>query len=741
MPSREEILAWLADHPEHSAKRDLSRAFGVRGDARVPFKALLREMQDEGLIAGAGRRFHATSGLPSVGVIDIPLDADPEALIGHPAKWDETDGARPAVEIETPKNARVVPGPGDRILARIGRREVGTSAYAARAMKILDKPAQAMIGIVRKTRDGGRLVPVDRKLREMTIRAEDLGGARDGDLVEIEPVTAGRTMDTRARVTSVIGNPLSEKAVSLIALHKLDIPYRFSDAALAEAEAAKAAGLQGREDWRDIPFVTIDPEDAKDHDDAVFARPDADKANPGGFEVFVAIADVAYYVRPGSALDRDAYLRGNSVYFPDRVVPMLPERISNDLCSLRQSENRAAMAARMVIGANGEKRTHDFHRVLIRSAAKLSYLEAQQAIDGRPDEAAGPLLEPVLKPLWAAFAAMATAREKRQPLALDLPERRIRLNERGLVEDVYVPDRLEAHRLIEEMMIAANVCAAETLEGRDTPLLYRVHDSPSLQKLEGLREALKTMQLSLVKDRSLRPLHFNQILDRAGEHSSPELINELVLRAQAQAEYADENYGHFGLNLRRYAHFTSPNRRYADLIVHRALIRALGFGPDGLPPADEKKLAGMGQHISMTERRAMAAERETQDRLLALYLSDKVGETFEGRISGVTRSGLFVALAVTGADGFVPASTLGRDYFRFVEAEMAMIGDRTDERFRVGDPVQVRLLEAAPMAGALRFEIISEGARVTTKGRGAKPSGKRQAPRRRKSGPKRKKTN
>ncbi|MEX0627201.1 MAG: VacB/RNase II family 3'-5' exoribonuclease, partial [Cucumibacter sp.] len=464
------------------------------------------------------------------------------------------------------------------------------------------------------------------------------------------------------------GNPLSERAISLIALHNLDIPYRFPGAAQAEAAAMQPGGIEGRQDWRQVPFVTIDPEDAKDHDDAVFAAPLADKALPGGFEILVAIADVAWYVRPGSALDREAYLRGNSIYFPDRVVPMLPERISNDLCSLRAGENRAALAVRMVIGADGERRSHSFHRVLIRSAAKLAYPQAQAAIDDEPDDTTGPLLEPVLKPLWAAYAALKRARHKRQPLDLDLPERRIRLNRAGLVEDVFVPERLDAHRLIEEMMIAANVCAAETLEGCDTPLLYRVHDAPSIEKLEGLREVLKTMQLSLVTDRTLRPIHFNQILSHAVEHPSPELINELILRAQAQAEYADQNYGHFGLNLKRYAHFTSPIRRYADLIVHRALIRALNFGPEGLSPRDNEKLAGIGQHISMTERRAMAAERETQDRLLALYLSDKVGERFFGRISGATRSGLFVTLDITGADGFVPASSLGNDYFRFLES-------------------------------------------------------------------------
>jgi ribonuclease R len=734
IPSRADVLKFLADNPDLSAKRELIRAFGIHGAARRPFNALLREMRDEGLIAGDRRRVRPTAGLPSVAVLEIPPDADPEAMLAYPLKWDEDAGPRPPVEIVTPHRARVVPGPGDRVLARIERRDGETPAYAARAMKILERPRRAMIGIVRKTKGAARLEPVERKGRELTIRPGDLGEARDGDLVEVEPVGQGRA--TAARVTAVVGNPLSEKAISLIALTNLDIPHTFSGAALAEAEAARPAGPEGREDWRDLPLVTIDPEDARDHDDAVHAAPDPDPANTGGFVITVAIADVAFYVRPGTALDREAYERGNSVYFPDRVVPMLPERLSTDLCSLRPGEDRPAMAVRMVVGPDGERRGHSFHRVLMRSAARLTYTQAQAAIDGTPDETTGPLLDDVLRPLWAAYGALRTAREKRQPLDLDLPERRIKLDRYGLVEDVVVPERLAAHRLIEEMMIAANVSAAETLEAYDTPLLYRVHDAPSMQKLEDLRAALRTMQLSLVKDRALRPLHFNRILARAGDHPSPELIHELILRAQAQAEYADDNYGHFGLNLRRYAHFTSPIRRYADLVVHRALIRALELGPGGLTEATEQKLAGIGQHLSMAERRAMAAERETEDRLLALYLADKVGERFSARISGVTRAGLFVSLDTTGADGFVPAASLGRDWYRLVEAELALVGDRTGERFRVGDKVEVRLVEAAPMAGALRFELLSEGEFVRPTGRRKGPARrghKRPAPRRKRT--------
>ncbi|HHY48291.1 MAG TPA: VacB/RNase II family 3'-5' exoribonuclease, partial [Alphaproteobacteria bacterium] len=482
---------------------------------------------------------------------------------------------------------------------------------------------------------------------------------------------------------------------------------------------------------------TIDPADAKDHDDAVYAEPDPKV--PGGHIVYVAIADVAAYVRPGSALDREAYLRGNSVYFPDRVVPMLPERISNELGSLKQGVNRPSLAVRMVIDPEGRKKSHSFHRVVFRSAARLSYQQAQAAIDGRPDDQTGPILDSVLRPLWAAYRTMLKARDKRGPLDLDLPERKIILDERGMVADVRVPERLEAHRLIEEMMIAANVAAAETLERHHSPLLYRVHGAPAPEKLLALRDFLAALGLSFTKTEAVRPVDFNRVLAKARAEGKLDQVSEMVLRSQAQAEYSAENYGHFGLNLDRYAHFTSPIRRYADLIVHRALIAALGLGKDGLTEEEAAKLPGIAQHISMTERRAMLAERETADRLLAQFLSEHIGARFQGRISGVTRSGLFVRLFDTGADGFIPASSLGTDYYRFIEEEQAMVGDHTGETFRLGDTVAVRLLEAAPVAGALRFELLSEGRRGTPSHlrRGRRGPSTSRAPQRARSSPRR----
>jgi ribonuclease R len=348
---------------------------------------------------------------------------------------------------------------------------------------------------------------------------------------------------------------------------------------------------------------------------------------------------------------------------------------------------------------------------LIRSAARLSYEQAQLAVSGRTDEITEPIVETILQPLYGAYRAVLRARDERGPLDLEIPERKIVLKSDGTVDRVIVPPRLEAHRLIEEFMILANVAAAETCERAKVPLIYRVHDEPSPEKLNALRDFLATLDISLPKGGTLRPDGFNRILDRVKGRDIERLVNEVVLRTQAQAEYSAQNFGHFGLNLRRYAHFTSPIRRYADLIVHRALIRSGSLGDDGLPDAaDSRALAEIAANISVTERRAMKAERETADRLIAHFLAARLGALFDAHISGVTRAGLFVELDETGADGFIPARNIGEEYFRFNEAGRAFVGRSATHR--LGDPVTVELVEAAPVAGALRFRLVEQrGAR------------------------------
>ncbi|HEU6443104.1 MAG TPA: ribonuclease R, partial [Microvirga sp.] len=622
-----------------------------------------------------------------------------------------------------------VAGVGDRALLRVDPLKAGDiHRYAGRVTKILAKKQAQVLGIFRSLPEGGgRLIPVDKKSREqeLQINPGDEAGARDGDLIAASIVKHGRYGLPHAKVKERLGSIKSEKAVSLIAIHAHSIPNEFPKAVIDEAEAAKPATLAGREDWRELPLITIDPADAKDHDDAVHAAPDPDPNNMGGYVLTVAIADVAAYVRPGSAIDREAQERGNSVYFPDRVVPMLPERISNNLCSLRPREDRPALAVRMVIGQDGRKIRHSFHRIMMRSAEKLFYQQAQAAIDGRPDDVTRPILDTILKPLWAGYTLVKKARDIREPLYLDLPERKIVLKDDGTVDRIFVPERLEAHKLIEEFMILANVAAAESLEKAQSDLIYRVHDEPSLEKMRSLSEVLASIGLKLPTQGALKPELFNRILRSVDGSEHQLFINEVVLRSQSQAEYSAENYGHFGLNLKRYAHFTSPIRRYADLIVHRALITSLKLGKDGLSPDTTRaELIEISAKISAAERRAMAAERETIDRLIAHFLADRIGATFDGQISGVTKAGLFIKLSETGADGFVPAATIGDDYYRFDEKTHSMRGEHTGETYRLGDKVEVKLVEAAPVAGALRFELLTKG-RFTGKAAGGRKGAKR----------------
>jgi ribonuclease R len=709
-PSRDEILRYIAENPDRSGKRDIAKAFALRGEDRIWLKDILRDLQDEGLLTKERKRLARVGALPHVAVLDIfGRDAD-GVLLAHPTEA-VGNGEPPVIAIRVSRGGGgPTPGIGDRVLAKtFPTDDVTGPAYTGRVMKIFEKRTDAVLGVFRVLQDGTfRIEPVERRQPELVVDKEFQNGAKNGDLVEVEPARVSRYGLPRAKVLAVLGSLTSEKAVSMIAIHAHDIPHIFPADVIAEAEAVKPAALAGREDWRDLPLITIDPADAKDHDDAVFATPDTDEKNPGGVVVTVAIADVAAYVRYGTALDREALKRGNSVYFPDRVVPMLPERISNDLCSLREGQDRPALAVRMTFSADGHKLRHSFHRIMMKSAAKLAYPQAQAAIDGAPDDKTGPIFDTVLKPLWDAYAVVKRGRETRQPLELDLPERKILLKDDGTVDRVVVPERLDAHKLIEEFMIQANVAAAETLEAKRQALVYRIHDAPSLAKQESLREFLQTLGLSLARGAQMRPNQFNGILDRVRGADHEGLVNEVVLRTQMQAEYSPSNIGHFGLNLKRYAHFTSPIRRYADLIVHRGLIAALGFGAGGLTQDEAERLEEVSALISATERRAMAAERDTVDRLIAAYLAERVDERFDARISGVTKSGLFVQLPQYGADGFIPVSSLGGDYYIYDETARSLFGERTGKGYQLADRVEVRLIEVAPMAGAMRFEMLTD---------------------------------
>ncbi|MGY3438174.1 MULTISPECIES: ribonuclease R [unclassified Marinovum] len=724
LPTKPQILDWIAANPTLTAKRDIAKAFGIKGAARIDLKRLLKELEAEGHLEKRKKTYRDPDRLPPVSVLQVKAPNADGDLFATPLEW-HGDGDEPIVLVVTRASDPAL-GEGDRILARLQVVQAEDHHYEARLIRRIGSNPKRILGVFSKRSEGGRIKPVDKGAdKEWQVGADDVHGAKDGELVEAELAgPKGRMGLPRARIVERLGDPTAPRAVSLIAIHQHGIPDAFPDEVIAEADAMKPAGLSGREDLREMPLVTIDPADARDHDDACYAHADDDPKNKSGHIIWVAIADVAHYVRPGSALDREARKRGNSSYFPDRVVPMLPDRLSGDLCSLHEGVPRACIAVRMQINAAGEKLSHRFVRGLMRSPASLNYQEVQAAMDGDVNDKVAPLLDDVLKPLYAAYAALTKARASRQPLDLDLPERRIELGDDGKVTSVNFRDRLDAHKLIEEFMILANVAAAETLNAKKTPLLFRVHEEPPQDKLETLRDTANAAGLTMAKGQVLKTAHLNKLLHDAAGTDEAELINIATLRSMTQAYYSPKNFGHFGLALQNYAHFTSPIRRYSDLIVHRGLISAHGWGDDGLTPEDIEKLEPTGAHISDTERRSMVAERDTTDRYLAAFLSERVGNEFTGRISGIARFGAFVKLDETGADGLIPMRNLGREYFHFDADSATLLGSDTGMKITLGQRVTVRLTEAAPVTGGIALELLEIDGEKPPAGRGSGPRGR-----------------
>jgi ribonuclease R len=720
LPSPKEIIDFIASSDQPAGKREIARAFGLKGNDKIALKKLLNDMGDEGLIeTSRGRAFNKVGGIPRVCVLKV-VDADDDGRVwATPENW-EADIPPPRLRV-IEKERRGALGIGDRVLARTEERGSG---FVAHPLKKLASRAQLVLGVLRKEGNRFWLTPVEKKERR-ELAVSDVKDGEAGDLVLCE--VSGRGPRVTARVDAVLGDPFAPKSFSLIAIHKYELPHEFSDPVIEEAKRAAKQPLGEREDLTHLPIVAIDPADARDHDDAIWAASDDDPANKGGWKAIVAIADVSFYVRPDGALDRAARARGNSVYFPDRVVPMLPEELSADICSLKQGRERAAMACHLKIAGDGSVRSWRFSRAKICVAANIAYEDAQAAIDASNEERVevssptcfmpeveGPvpnaLVETALKPLWACWRALLTAREKRQPLELDLPERQVVLDEKGRITSVAARERLDAHRLVEDFMIAANVAAARALEAKKSPVMYRIHEPPSRVKLETLKDYLDTFDIPFTLGQVIKPETFNRIIDKVGEADVRPEIMEQLLRTQMQARYGPERLGHFGLALGTYAHFTSPIRRYADLLVHRGLVSAYKLGECGLPPEDAAKFGDIGEHISRLERRAMEAERETVDRYVAAYLADQVGQVVLCRITGVQPFGFFATVAEFGGDGIVPVSTIGDEYFRYDEKTQQLVGEETGTSYRMGQKLKLRIVESNPVTGGLRFAVpLDEG--------------------------------
>ncbi|MCM0001079.1 MAG: ribonuclease R [Erythrobacter sp.] len=729
MPSAQQVLDFIQTSDIPAGKREIAKAFGLKGQEKIKLKALLKDMAEEGLIDGKKSAFHRMGGVPKVTTLKIVAIEDGD-LIAEPDNWDpEAPGKPPRLTIREPRPRPGVKRPpalkrGDRVLARTEETEGGS--WIAHPMKKLPSRTEGLMGVVEIDKTGKAwLAPVDKRVRQSAPIA-DVGEAEAGQLVIAERV--GRSDRAGVKVIEVIGDPLAPRSFSMIAIAKHGIPHIFPEEVLEEAPRAAKLKLseKTREDLRHLPIVAIDPADARDHDDAIWAEPDGQ----GGFNAVVAIADVSFYVRPGSALDREARKRGNSVYFPDRVVPMLPEVLSADVCSLKEGEDRAAMACHLHINADGKVSSFRFTRALVRIAHNIAYEDAQKAVDSSaPPE--------YLANLWEAWRALCAARTARDPLELELPERRVVLDAEGRIAEIAIRERLDAHRVVEDFMIAANVAAAKALEAKTAPVVYRIHEPPSREKLIALRDYLATMGKKLALGQVVTPGLFNRMLKDVTDEAEKALVMEAVLRSQTQAYYGPANAGHFGLSLGSYAHFTSPIRRYSDLLVHRALVDAYKLeqpAPPGSIPAssglsdrDRDSLQQVSDAISQTERRAMEAERDTIDRYVAAWLSARVGEVFDTRITGVQAFGFFATIVGLGGDGLVPISTLGGEYFRHDEAAQALVGTDSGTSFASGDRLKLKLAEANPLTGSLKF-VLPDADTNAIEPRGNRPDDRKRGP-------------
>ena len=722
LPTKQDLLLWLKDNPNKVSKREIAKAFSITGSYKIGLKKLILDLENEREARSKSNSESFISVIPST-VICIVKGPDKDGdIFLDLLDWSEGEEIPKIFYFE--RSGSIPVSVGDRILCELTKVEGKDYHYEAKLIRRISKTnnSSKIIGVFRVSSSGGTLEALSKRLNTIwTIPRNAVNGSVDGDIVEAEQTSPkSRFGMPKARVISILGKTDDSKAISLIAIHEHSIVNEFSKETLSEAVNSAPVTLVDRDDLRHIPFVTIDPADARDHDDACYVELDLDVENKGGFIVWIAIADVAHYVQPNSLLDGEARNRGNSTYFPDRVVPMLPENLSADLCSLHEGEDRPCLALKMILDSGGKKTSQQFFRGLMRSRGSLVYREVQEAIDGNPSKKIQPILESILKPLYKCYEVLQNTTKERGPLILDLPERKILLDDSGKVASIEFLDRLDAHKVVEELMILANVAAAEELFNNKSYFLYRIHEEPEKEKVNTLREIVKSCGLSFSKGQVLKTHHLNSLLCNAKETEYSELVSMSILRSMPQAYYGAQPIGHFGLALRRYTHFTSPIRRYADLVTHRAIIETINRGQNPLCEFGPGELEAIGESISICERRSMLAERDTVDRYLAAFFSDRLGLEVLGTISGVARFGIFVKIDESGADGLVPVSTIGNEYFRYNREKQVLVAERTGLVLGLGKRVLVRLVETNALTGGLTLQLISVDGEKLSVGRSKK---------------------
>ncbi len=697
------ILSYLGKKSGLVSRRDMADHFNIRAEARVALKELLKTMVAEGVLLKKGKSYQSARQDFFFEAQVSGLTEEGEALL-TPLKWPfEANQSQMIL-----KGDRKAPAFGEKILVKC--QDLTQNPLLVTFIKSLEITREILTGIFQQVGAAGTLLSTNRKdNRAVFIPPEGTLNAHEGDFVELEVLKTDRKKRLEARVLKNYGPYAEAISPSFIAIRSHGLLETFSEKADLEALSATIPSLDNRVDLRHLPLVTIDDEDARDFDDAIYALEDEDASNPQGWIIWVAIADVSHYVTPGSALDDEALERGNSVYFPDQVLPMLPENLSNNVCSLKPQEDRACVAVKMRIDRRGHLLDYNFMRGLMRSYNRLTYQGVQQALEGQHTSYDAFTVEKILHPLYKAYGILRQARNARGALDIERSEERIYLDKKGHITKIAPRPHYDSHEIVEEMMILANVATAIYLTDHQRLGIFRVHDQPDGDKVYALSEFLKTLGLSLAKGQAIRPKVFNKLLSEAKKTPYHFAVQELILRTQAQAQYSPHNLGHYGLGLPRYMHFTSPIRRYADLIVHRALIDLIEGHKKKSFHYTLKDLEEISEHISLRERVASKAERETTERFISAYLSHKIGEVFPCRIVGVTEFGLFLELLNNGAQGIAPFHLLPSDRYEYDRKHHRLIGRRHKGYiFSLGDTLEARLEHTEPISGSIVLSIPGE---------------------------------